>query len=67
MTVSVDGLDSDAHGCFTPFLLEKEVMTFNPGENRYEFEFDTAVNLVGRHISIQTDEGGTYNSIIGTE
>ena len=64
MTVSVDGLDSDGDGCFTPFLLEVEMMMFNADENRHEFEFDTGVDLRGRHLSIQSDHGGTYNAFI---
>ena len=40
-------------------------MTFNDEEDRYEFTFDTTVNLKGRHLSIQTDHGGSYNDVIG--
>ena len=53
----------DAAGCFRPFPLE-EPMTFNAAANGYELVFMTAVDLRGRRISIQTDEGGSYNAFV---
>lgn len=63
MTVSVDRIDSDANACFPPFLLEAP-MTYNPRKDRYEFKLVTPVDLAGRNVSVQTDEGGSYNEVI---
>ena len=61
MTVSVDGPDGGIDPNVDPFILEVP-MTFNPVHNRYEFILDNVgVNLDGRRLSIQTDEGGVYN------
>ena len=60
MTVSVD--EPDGIACFPPFILEEPVP--HVSGNRYILEFDTPVDLRGRHVSIQTDEGGSYNAII---
>ena len=63
MTVSVDGSDKGDDPNVDPFILEAP-MTFNPSNDRYEFRLNVGVNLDGRRLSIQTDEGGTYNVII---
>ena len=63
MTVSVDGVELDADGCYPPYILEAP-MIYNPSKNRYEFVLDTPVDLAGRNVSVQTDEGGSYNDII---
>ena len=64
MTVSVDGADEGYDPNVEPFILEAP-MTYNANEDRYEFELsNVGVNLDGRRLSIQTDEGGAYNVII---
>ena len=63
MTVSVDETDSPKSPAVDPFLLE-ETMTYNAGEDRYEFEHLTGVDLVGRRVTISTDEGGAYTVVI---
>jgi hypothetical protein len=68
MTVSVDGPDAGLNPAVDPFLIE-EPMTYI-GRGRYRLQFDmstvpeTCSDLNGRRLSIQTDEGGAYNSRI---
>ena len=45
-----------------PFVLEAP-MVYASGDS-YDFLFSTPVNLLGRRLIIQTDEGGAYNVLI---
>ncbi|MEL7450698.1 MAG: hypothetical protein AAFN78_15900, partial [Pseudomonadota bacterium] len=65
MTVSVDGADGGIDPDVAPAVLEAP-MTFNPNTRRYEVVLQNVTeNLNGRRLSIQTDEGGVDNIIIG--
>ena len=64
MTVTVDGADEGNNPGVSPFLLEQP-MTYNESKNRYEFKLEpVGVNLDGRRLSVQSDEGCAYNAII---
>ena len=63
MTISVDGADAGTDPNVDPFVLEG-LMEFNAAEDRYEFIFETLVNLKRRRMVISTDEGGSYNDVI---
>ena len=39
-------------------------MTFNSSTNTYEFTFTTAMDLLGRRITISSEEGGAFNDFI---
>ena len=45
-----------------PFILEEPIL--HDSGKRYVLELDTLIDLRGRHICVQTDEGGSYNAII---
>ena len=63
MTVTVDGPDGGVDPNVDPFILEAP-MTYNSSMDRYEFILDNVgVNLEGRRLSIQTDEGGVSSRI----
>lgn len=67
MTVSVDdGVtpDTSANPDVDPFILEMP-MTFNAVNNTYEAIFSpVGMDLDGRRLSIQTDEGGVFNVLV---
>lgn len=52
VTVSIEG-----------FVLEAP-MTYNSGDDRWEFTSVTPANLKGRRVTVSTDHGGAYNSFI---
>ena len=59
-TVSIDGSDAGADPNVDPFALEAN-MPFRPAKQRYEFVEMVAVDLTGRRVSVQTNEGGNYS------
>ena len=63
MTVSVDGPDNGSDLGIDPMVLEGP-MIYNPSRGEYEFQTGCGPGLGGRRITISTDEGGAYNSII---
>lgn len=63
MTVSIDGSDKGSDPNVAPLICEVP-MIFSASRNRYEFTQDFNVNLKGRRLSIQDDEGGVYNVLI---
>jgi hypothetical protein len=59
MTLSVDGPDAGSDPLIDPFVVEAAMISISG--SRYRIDIATPVNLVGRRLSIQTDEGGAYN------
>jgi uncharacterized repeat protein (TIGR01451 family) len=65
MTVSVDGPDGGSDHTVPPFLLEEPMVLSSPSDDEYTIVYPTPVDLRGRRVTISTDEGGAYNSVIG--
>jgi hypothetical protein len=63
VTVTVDGADQGGSPGVDPVLLEVP-MTYDAGQNRYEFSMALPENVAGRRINVQDDEGGVYAALI---